>query len=228
MDIVITVIVTMIPAAIVAKQPDLGSAIIFLAIGGGVLLMAGLSHRWIVILIVSMVVGALALYPHLKPYQQDRIKVFLNPWEDSLNKGYNVVQSEIAIGSGKVTGKGFGRGSQTRYRFLPEHYTDFIFAGYIEQFGLVGGVMLLSLYAILFFRVLKLALRAVELTGFYLAGGVFVLLVTHVVLNIGMTMGLLPVTGLPLPWMSYGGSSILVSSIAIGLALTTTKEKYMF
>lgn len=227
-DGIIALVIALIPAVIVALQPDLGSAVIFVSIAGILLFVAGLHKRWILAMIAVMIIGAALWYPHLKPYQQARISVFLHPWEDSLGKGYNVVQSEIAIGSGQISGKGFGQGSQTRYRFLPEHYTDFIFAGFIEQFGLIGGIVLLSLYGILFYRLYRLAVRAHDPDGLYLVAGVMALLSTHVILNIGMTMGLLPVTGLPLPWLSYGGSSLLTSFLGIGLALTSVRERYMF
>jgi rod shape determining protein RodA len=227
-DYIIAGIIALVPAVIVARQPDLGSAVIFLSIAAVALFLAGMNRRWILILIMAMVVGGVALYPRLKPYQKARIKVFLHPWEDSLDKGYNVVQSEIAIGSGGVVGKGFREGSQTRYRFLPEFYTDFIFAGYIEQFGLVGGIVLLCLFAALIYRLMRIALVAKEPAAYFLVGGGMALIVTHVVLNIGMTMGLLPVTGLPLPWLSYGGSSLMTSYIAMGIALSTMEKGYMF
>ncbi len=227
-DIIITAVLSLIPAILVAKQPDFGSAIIFIAIAIVLLFLAGLSRGWIIVLTLFMVLAAVLVYPHLKPYQKDRIKVFLHPWEDSLNKGYNVVQSEIAIGSGQVWGKGFGKGSQTKYRFLPEYYTDFMFPGLVEQGGLIGGCVVLALYGILIHRLRTIALRCREAEGFYLVGGVLALFITHIILNIGMTMGLLPVTGLPLPWLSYGGSSLLMSYLAVGLALSTIRDRYIF
>jgi len=227
-DLIIVGVLALIPTLIVARQPDLGSAVIFIAIALSVAFVAGMKRRWIALLIVAMLLGGVLIYPHLKPYQKDRLKVFLHPWDDSLSKGYNIVQSEIAIGSGGLFGKGFGKGSQTRYRFLPQHYTDFIFAGFVEQFGLLGGVLLILLYVSLLYRLRKIAIRCKEATAFFLVVGVMALLATHVVLNIGITMGLLPVTGLPLPWLSYGGSSLVSSYLAVGLALTTRQHRRIF
>lgn len=227
-DLIIVGILAFIPTLIVAIQPDFGSAVIFIFITFGILFLGGLKRTVIMLLILGLVVGGVMIYPHLKPYQKARLKVFLNPWEDSLGKGYNIVQSEIAVGSGGLWGKGFGKGSQTRYRFLPQHYTDFIFAGFIEQFGLLGGVLLILLYAGVLYRLRKIAIRCKEASAFFLVGGVMALISAHVVLNIGITLGLFPVTGLPLPWLSYGGSSLVSSYVAVGLALTTNQQRRIF
>lgn len=227
-NILLVGIITLIPSLIVALQPDLGSAVVFIFVALGLLFLAGIPRYMFLLLLLGLLLSAVLIYPHLKPYQKSRLDVFLHPWADSLNKGYNVVQAEIAIGSGKFWGKGLGKGSQTKYRFLPEHYTDFIFAGLVEQFGFIGGILVIFLYGSLIHRLQKIARRCAKEETYYLVCGTILLIATHIVLNIGMTMGLLPVTGLPLPWLSYGGSFLLTSYLTIGLALAGKKERYIF
>lgn len=221
-------ILTGIPGLIIAKQPDLGSAVVFLTIALGLLFLAGISRYILIVIILGLATAGVLIYPHLKQYQKDRIEVFLNPRADSLNKGYNVVQSEIAIGSGQIWGKGLGQGSQTKYRFLPEHYSDFIFAGLVEQFGLIGGSAVLLIYACLLFLLQRLARQSKDEEAYFIICGTMMLITTHVVFNAGMSMGLLPVTGLPLPWLSYGGSSLITSYLSMGLALGCKQKSYIF
>ncbi|HVE81024.1 MAG TPA: rod shape-determining protein RodA [Candidatus Dormibacteraeota bacterium] len=206
-----------VPAILVLVQPDLGTALVF-------------GFIWLVMAIVARVrllhLGGLAalavammpvLIPLLKPYQRARLEVFLNPTADPLHTGYNVVQSTIAVGSGQLFGRGLDAGSQSQLNFLPSQHTDFIFAVLSEKLGFVGGVLVLLLFLALLFRALVIASRSQDRFGMLLAVGLVAMLVFHIFINIGMNVGLLPVTGIPLPFVSYGGTSLIVTLAAIGL-----------
>ncbi|MCD6413882.1 MAG: rod shape-determining protein RodA [Elusimicrobia bacterium] len=158
----------------------------------------------------------------LKPYQKDRILNFVNPKRDTLNSGYHISQSLITIGSGKFSGKGFRRGSQARLGFLPGKYTDFIFATVCEEFGFVGGALMILAYGILFYEILKVAVRAPDCEGSFLSVAFFGILFSQTVLNIGMNLGILPITGLPLPFVSYGGTALVVYLTMIGIILNVS------
>jgi len=220
--------VALLPFLLIAKQPDLGTAAVFVVALGVMLWIGGARRRHLLILLVGLIAAGAAAYPLLKPYQKSRIQVFLNPGADPLNKGYNLAQSQIALGSGRAFGKGWGNGTQTAFQFLPEHHTDFVFASLGEQFGFVGCAIVLALFGALFFRTALLSLRAKDAFGGYLLIGLLSLMVTHVLFNAGMAMGLLPVTGLPLPFISYGGSFLVATYLIFGLILNVDMRRYFF
>ena len=213
------------PAALVMLQPDLGTGLVYAVIGVAVLFVAGTNWHHFAALgalaataIVLTVVAAPAVgVPVLKGYQVDRLTAFLNPSENPRSQGYQQNQSRIAIGSGEKTGRGPQKATQTRLNFLPEHHTDFVFAVVGEAFGFLGAAVLLSLYALLIWRSLRIVPMAKNLYGALIAGGISAMLMFQVFVNVGMTVGIMPITGIPLPLVSYGGSSVIVTFLAIGL-----------
>jgi rod shape determining protein RodA len=215
----------LLPALIVIPQPDLGTGLVYVSIAFMMLVFAGTSWKQLtglaalfVTSIVLVVVAAPAVGVHvLKPYQVQRLTGFLNPSRDPQNQTYNILQSEIAIGSGQKTGRGVADATQTSLHFLPENQTDFIFAVVGETYGFVGAALVLSLYALLIWRSLRILTLAKNLYGTLIAAGILAMLMFQVFVNVGMTIGIMPITGVPLPLMSYGGSSVLVTFIAIGL-----------
>jgi rod shape determining protein RodA len=165
------------------------------------------------------------LWGSLKTYQQNRILTFLDPTRDPLNAGYQVIQAKIAIGSGQLFGKGFLEGTQKNMKFLPEHHTDFIFSVISEEFGFVGSVLLLTLFIFFFFRIIRNIFRSEIKERRIVMAGIFGYLFFQVVINIGMNIGMMPTTGIPLPFISYGGSSLLVNSVSVALVLKYGSEK---
>lgn len=206
-----------IPTVLVALQPDLGSALVFVFMWGVMLLVSNAKRIYL------MLFGALGLFSlpvvwsFLHDYQKHRVLTFLNPAADPQGTGWNVNQAMIAIGSGQLWGRGLGHGSQSQLNFIPEKHTDFVFASMAEEMGFVGVSLLLALFGLLFFRGIKIAVLARDFFGTYLAIGILSMLFVHVFVNIGMNMGLMPVTGIPLPFISYGGTPILVDMMAIGI-----------
>jgi len=178
---------------------------------------AGLAAIGAAVAALALVAAPAAGVDVLKPYQTDRLTAFLNPSENPGSEGYQQNQSKIAIGSGQKTGRGAERATQTRLNFLPEHHTDFIFAVVGEQFGFLGAAIVLSLYALLIWRGLRILTLAKNLYGALLAGGIVAMLMFQVFVNVGMTVGIMPITGVPLPLMSYGGSSVLMTLLAVGV-----------
>lgn len=217
-----------VPALLILAQPDLGTSAIFFLMFLTMMWMAGASRRWLGIIVLSALVGMGSVYPLLKPYQKARIHVFLNPESDPAGKGYNVIQSKIAIGSGGVFGKGWGEGTQCTQRFLPEHHTDFIFASTVEQFGVVGGLLLMAGFAVILLRMVRTMDRAKDRFGGLVAAGLIAIFLTHIVLNVGMTMGLVPVTGIPLPLVSYGGSFLVTTYVMFGILLNVGSRRFTF
>ena len=229
-DIAPVLLFVIIPAIIVMKQPDLGTSLVFFAIMLGMVYVAGINTRF---LLSSMGICVLLLpvfWQVLKEYQKSRIKVFLNPEMDPLGSGYHVIQSKIAIGSGLITGKGLFQGTQSQLSFLPENHTDFIFAVIGEELGLIGCLFVLLLYAILIYRGLKIAMNAQDDFGALIAVGIVSMFIFHLFVNIGMTIGIMPVTGVPLPFMSYGVSALTTNMLSVGLLLNINmrKQKLMF
>jgi rod shape determining protein RodA len=218
--------VMLIPVALIAKQPDLGTAILVAAAGVSVLFMGGLS--WRVILGIGAAVSALApfLWYRLHDYQRQRVLTFLEPTSDPLGTGYHIIQSQIAIGSGGLHGKGWLNGTQSHLEFLPERHTDFIFAVIGEELGLVGILVLLALYLFIIFRGLTIAVRATDSYGKLLAGALSLVFFVYVFVNMGMVTGLLPVVGVPLPLISYGGTSMvtLMAGFGILMAIQTHRK----
>lgn len=226
------------PVALVLLQPDLGTAMTLAGITVGMLFFAGarLSHLFTITFAgLAGVVGAViaSMYgwiPLLKPYQINRLIVFLDPFRYRHDEGWNVIQSMIAIGSGSFFGKGLFGGSQTQLNFLPARHTDFIFSVIGEEFGFIGGLIVLSLFGVVMWRGGRILLVAKDTVGSLLVAGVLSYLFVHVLINVGMTLGVMPVTGLPLPLISYGGTSVLVTLINIGLVLNVglRRQKIQF
>lgn len=214
-----------IPAMLVIAQPDLGSGMVYIVIAGAVLFVAGTpwTHfaalgTLLVTAIVVVLVAAPAAGVHvLKPYQVDRLTAFVNPSDNPRGQGYQLNQSIIGIGAGQKTGRGADGATQTKLNFLPEHHTDFIFSVVGEAYGFLGCALILSLYALLIWRGLRILTMAKNLYGALIAGGIVAMLMFQVFVNVGMTIGIMPITGVPLPLMSYGGSSVLVTFLALGL-----------
>jgi rod shape determining protein RodA len=216
-------LLAVIPAILVVAQPDLGSAMVYIAIAVAVLLVAG--TKWthfaaLGVLATAAVVVTLVAAPAvgiqvLKPYQVDRLTAFLHPTDNPREQGYQINQSLTAIGAGGKNGRG-DQATQTKLNFLPEHHTDFVFSVVGEKFGFVGAAMVLSLFALLIWRSLRILTLAKNLYGTIVAGGVTAMLMFQVFVNVGMTLGIMPITGIPLPLISYGGSSVLVTLMAIG------------
>jgi rod shape determining protein RodA len=217
-------LLALVPAMLVVAQPDLGSGLVYLAIVMAVLFLAG--AKWthfaavgalgaLAIVLVLLVAPALG-GELLKPYQQDRLTAFLNPSDDPAKEGYQINQSLTAIGAGGKTGRG-DDSTQTELNFLPEHHTDFIFSVVGEEFGFVGAALVLSLFALLIWRALRILTMSKNFYGALVAGGITAMLMFQVFVNVGMTIGIMPITGIPLPLMSYGGSSVLTTLMAIGL-----------
>lgn len=215
-DLVVPLLMIGLPATLIIKQPDLGTAVMVMAVGGTVMLVAGLS--WGVMLVAMVMAGAAfpVFWNLLHDYQRQRIITLFFPEQDPLGAGYHIIQSKIAIGSGGVLGKGFMAGSQSHLDFLPERHTDFIFSVLAEEWGFLGGMFLLTLYAMIVVRTLVIASQARDRYGLLVVVGMTVYFAFQVLVNIGMVIGLLPVVGIPLPFISYGGSSMLTLMMAMG------------
>ena len=213
------IVLTAVPFLLIYKEPDLGTALVFLPIVGSILFAAHLKLRWILALVILLLATAPILYMNLKPYQKERIHTFLNPESDPTDLGWNAVQANLAVGRGGVTGKGFMEGTHCSLGYLPRTVanSDFIFPVIAEETGFIGAFFLLTLYAVLMFSILRTAMLAPDDFGRYLCVGVGALLMTHVAVNIGMCIRLLPITGLPLPLVSYGGSFMVSMMIYLGI-----------
>lgn len=213
-------IIAAIPIALILIQPDFGTAVVYVPVTLVMFFVAGIRKR-VLVAYAMLAVAAMAVgYPQLKPYQKGRIETFLNPGQDALGKGYNAIQAQTALGSGEIIGKGWGRGTQTSFRFLPEYQTDFVFPTFAEQFGFLGCLVVLVLFSLLVLRLVWIAANTEDLYGALMVSGFATVFVVHLTLNIGMATGLLPVTGLPLPFFSYGGSFMLTCYAMIGLSLS--------
>jgi len=218
-------LLAILPAMLVVIQPDLGSGLVYLAIAVAVLFVAGTKWTHFVVLgalatgaVAVVLVGAPAVGVEvLKPYQVDRLTAFVNPTDDPRKQGYQLKQSIVGIGAGQKTGRGQEGATQTKLNFIPEHHTDFIFSVVGEEFGFAGGALILALYALLIWRALRILTMAKNLYGALIVGGITAMLMFQVFVNVGMTIGIMPITGVPLPLMSYGGSSVIVTFMAIGI-----------
>ena len=229
-DLIPIVLYVGLPFLLVLKQPDLGTSLVFMAIFFGMVIACGMPWKIFTGIIVFAVMAMPLLWQFLKDYQKMRIMVFLDPNVDPLGSGYHIIQSKIAIGSGMLFGKGLFEGTQSQLNFLPENHTDFIFAVVGEELGFVGAVVLLLLYLIVFWRGLTIAKEAGDVFGRLLAVGITSMLAFHVLVNVGMTTGIMPVTGIPLPLMSYGISSLTTNILAIAILLNLNmhKQKFIF
>lgn len=208
-----------IPFIIVMLQPDLGTALVFIAIFIGMLFISGVRPKVFGGLIAAGLAMLPVAYKILKPYQRNRLLSFINPNLDPMGSGYHVIQSKIAIGSGMFWGKGLYNGSQTQLYYLPEAWTDFIYSVVGEELGFIGAASLILLYGIMLYKCWRIAFMAKDKYGYLIAVGIISMFTFHIFENIGMTVGIMPITGIPLPFMSYGGSSIVANMIAIGLLL---------
>jgi len=215
-----------IPPALVILQPDLGTAILIAASGFFVLFLAGLPKRYLLVAgLAAMAVLPLMWFYVLHDYQRQRILTMFNPEADKLGAGWNIIQSTIAIGSGGVHGKGWMLGTQSQLDFLPESHTDFIIAVLAEEFGLVGVMALMGLYLLIIFRCIIICLRAQSMFGRLLAGSITLTFFVYVFVNMGMVSGILPVVGVPLPLVSYGGTSIVTLMLGFGMLMSVSTEK---
>lgn len=216
--IIVSGVYAIIPFVLVVLQPDFGSAMVLFFIWLGLVLVSGISFRHIMLVVVMASTTLLLAWNFaFKPYQKARIINFFNPLQDIRGSGYNAYQSTIAVGSGGLVGKGLGSGTQSRLNFLPEYKTDFIFAAYAEEWGFIGSILLLIFFAVIFIKLSFFALRADSTFEALFTYGVMVWMMTHVLINIGMNVGIMPITGIPLPFMSYGGSHLLAEALALGM-----------
>jgi rod shape determining protein RodA len=224
-DFALAAVLLAVPFGLIVRQPDLGTAALVGAVGFYVIFFAGLS--WRVIGTVSAL-GVAALFPlwgMLHDYQRKRVLTLLDPTQDPLGSGYHIIQSTIAVGSGGISGKGWLNGTQSHLEFIPERHTDFIFAVYSEEFGLLGNLLLLVLYALLIGRGLMIAANAATLFARLLAGAVTLMFFTYAFVNMGMVSGILPVVGVPLPFLSYGGTALLTLFIGAGILMSVQRHR---
>jgi rod shape determining protein RodA len=224
-DFVVAAAIVLLPVVLIVKQPDLGTALLVLAAGFFVIFFAGLPWRWL----AGMIVGAVALLPVawtlMHDYQRQRILTLIDPSSDPLGKGFHTLQAMIAIGSGGPFGKGWMQGTQTHLEFIPERTSDFIFAVYSEEFGLVGNVVLVLLFFALIARAFQIAVNAPTLFARLLAASIGMIMFTYAFVNMGMVSGILPVVGVPLPFISYGGTALVTLGMACGLLMAIAANR---
>jgi rod shape determining protein RodA len=217
-----------IPVALVMRQPDLGTTLVFGVIGTAIVIMAGTRPRHLLALALMLTFATTAVLTSntLDTYQRDRLTVFINPDSANAKVSYNLKQAQVAISNGGIQGQGLFQGSQTRGRFVPEQQTDFIFSVVGEELGFIGGALLIGLFCLLFLRMWRIAAVARDPFGAHIVVGVLAMLVFQVFQSIGMTMGIMPITGIPLPFVSYGGSSIITTFASIGLVLSVHMRRF--
>src|SRR4051794_13823727 len=238
LDYAMAAVLLLIPVGLIMKQPDLGTSMLVLAAGMAVIFFAGLSWKLIIPpVVLGLVVVALVVifeptlcaegfrWPVLHDYQQQRICTLLDPTKDPLGKGFHIIQGMIAIGSGGVMGKGFRQGTQTHLEFIPERTTDFIFAAYSEEFGLFGNLCLIAGFAFLVLRGLAIALEASTVFSRLLAGSITMIFFTYAFVNMGMVSGILPVVGVPLPFISYGGTAMVTLGLGLGILMSISRAR---
>lgn len=228
-DVLFPLGILALPAALIMKQPDLGTAVLVVLIAVSMTFYVGL--RWSTIVTFTLVTIPMAWIGwsfYLRPYQKNRVLDFLNPERSRLGSGYHIIQSKIAVGSGGITGKGFIQGTQSQLKFLPEQHTDFAFSVFAEEWGFVGCLLLMILYLLLILWGLNIARRCNDRFGGLLAVGVTAMLFWHFVINMGMVIGLFPVVGVPMPFFSYGGTSMITSMVGIGLLQNVSMRRFMF
>ena len=220
-NIIIPLLILFIPISLVISQPDLGTSILVALSGTIVLWLAGVNIKYFFYSSLIFIISAPFVISFLKPYQKLRILTFFDPDKDPLGAGYQIIQSKIAVGSGGLTGKGFLKGTQGYLEFLPEKHTDFIFTLYSEEFGFIGSLFLLLLYAILIFRIIRIGSISRSFFGKFFCYGFGSAIFVYIVVNMSMVLGLVPIVGSPLPIMSYGGSSMLATMIGFGIVMST-------
>ena len=219
-NFLVAAVMLLAPVYLIARQPDLGTAILILASGGYVIFLAGLSWKIIAALVVAGLASAPVAWSLLHDYQRQRILTLIDPSQDPLGTGYHTIQAGIALGSGGVTGKGWMNGTQTHLDFIPERTTDFIFAVFSEEFGLLGNVVLIALFLVVIFRGIVIASRAPTMFSRLLAGAITMTFFTYAFVNMGMVSGILPVVGVPLPLVSYGGTSLVSLCLGLGILMS--------
>ncbi len=227
-ELLTPLILAAIPIFLIVRQPDLGTAIIVVLIAGSMTVFVKIERRSFLYIIASCTITIPMVWFFLKGYQKKRILTFLNPELDPLGAGYHIIQSKIAIGSGMISGKGFLKGTQNALSFLPEQHTDFIFSVLAEEMGFVGSVIPLLIFMMLIIWGLNVAYRCRDPFGTILAVGISSMIFWQVFINVGMAMGLMPIVGVPLPFISYGGSSIVAMMICIGLLMNVSMRRFMF
>ena len=238
MDFAVAALLLLLPVALIVRQPDLGTAVLVSSAGLSVLFFAGLSWKWMAPPLLVLLLGVILLmafetqlcgdgvsWPLLHEYQRQRICTLLDPGRDPLGKGFHIIQGVIAIGSGGILGKGFMQGTQTHLEFIPERTTDFIFAAFSEEFGLLGNLLLLGSFGFLVLRGLGIALKAPTLFSRLLAGSITLTFFTYAFVNMGMVSGILPVVGVPLPFISYGGTAMVTLGMGLGILMAIAKSK---
>ncbi len=227
--IIVSGLYALIPFGIILVQPDFGSALIIFSIWLGMILVSGVSKKHLALLLILGVASSVFAWSFLlHPYQQKRIMTFVNPLADVRGSGYNAFQSTIAVGSGEVLGKGVGYGTQSRLKFLPEYQTDFIFAAFAEEWGLIGVLIFFLLFGIILWRIAKIAMVGATNFETLFGLGLIIMLLAHFIVHVGMNIGILPVTGLPMPFMSYGGSHLLVEFLGLGILMGMRKYSLSF
>jgi len=224
-DFAIAAVLLAVPVGLVAEQPDLGTSILVLAAGAYIIFFAGLSWTVILTLGAATVAAAPVLWMVLHDYQRQRVMTLLDPTSDPLGKGFHIIQSTIAVGSGGLTGKGFMQGTQTHLEFIPERTTDFILAVFAEEFGLLGVGVLMLLYLAVISRGLVIAANGGSAFGRLMAGSITMSFATYCFVNMGMVIGILPVVGVPLPWMSYGGTAMLTLGVGAGILMSINRHR---
>jgi rod shape determining protein RodA len=237
-DFLVAALLLAVPVLLIAKQPDLGTALLVMAAGVFVIFFAGLSWRLVVPVLVLIVVGIVTIvvmgdawcqpgveWIGLREYQKTRVCTLLDPTKDPLGKGFHILQGMIAIGSGGLAGKGFMQGTQTHLEFIPERTTDFIFAALSEEFGLAGVLLLVTAFVFLIFRGLMVAAEAPTVFSRLLAGAVTMSIFTYAFVNMGMVSGILPVVGVPLPFVSYGGTAMVTMGLGLGILMSVARSK---
>ena len=225
LDFIVAGILLLLPVMLIARQPDLGTAVLVLAAGCYVIFFAGLSWKVIAGVVVLGLAALFPLWGMLHDYQRRRILTLLDPTTDPLGAGYHIIQSTIAVGSGGLLGKGWLQGTQTHLEFIPERHTDFIFAVFSEEFGLAGNSVLLVLYLLLIVRGLMIAANAPTFFSRLLAGSVTLIFFTYAFVNMGMVSGILPVVGVPLPFISYGGTALATLFVGIGILMSIHRHR---
>jgi rod shape determining protein RodA len=228
-DLIMPTIFVMIPVALIIVQPDLGTAMIIMLVYASILMFLRIHPKTFIVLIMAVSVALPMIYNYgLKPYQRQRIVTFIDPMSDPKGAGYNSIQSMIAVGSGQLWGKGFKKGTQAHLNFLPEHHTDFIFSVFSEEWGFIGCGALLLLYALFIMSGLSVAYQSNDKFATVLAFGITSIFFWHIFVNMGMVMGMLPIVGVPLPFMSYGGSALLTAMSGVAILVNIANKKYMF
>lgn len=228
-DLILPSLLVLIPSLLIMMQPDLGTALIILLTFGSMMLFLKIDAKTLAVLAILGAIALPTIYQFgLKPYQKQRLVTFIDPTSDPKGSGYNSIQSMIAVGSGQIVGKGYKKGTQSQLNFIPEHHTDFIFSVFSEEWGFVGCMVLVTCYLLFVSHGLSVAYQSHDKFGLLMALGIVTIFFWHIFVNMGMVMGLLPIVGVPLPFLSYGGSSLVTSIIGVAILTNIANKKFMF